>query len=79
MNANERGTEMRKYGIQYETQQYPVRYHRTIKAAIRDMRSCKAAARRGEDCQNIFICPEQDGMRSPLTMDERAAIFGMDA
>lgn len=51
----------RRYSVKYQLSDQPVgRWHRTINAALRDLRSCEAAARRGGDQQAIYIV-DDDG------------------
>jgi len=43
------------YGIKYQKIDYPVRTHRTINAAERDLNSCRALANRNGDRQSIRV------------------------
>jgi hypothetical protein len=56
------------YAVQYQLSDIPVpRAHRTLRAALRDLRSCQRAARDGGDEQAIYIV-QSDGW--PLTEEE---------
>jgi len=62
---------MRIYAVKYELAAQPVdREHRTLKAAIRDWRSCRAAADEGGDEQAIAIVGRDDGEPGNATRDE---------
>lgn len=48
------------YGVKYQLHDNPVRWHRTLTAALRDLRACRRAARGGGDRQAIYIV-DMDG------------------
>ena len=48
------------YQVKYQLSDTPVgRPHRTMKAAIRDLKSCMRAAANGGDCQAIYIIDDE--------------------
>jgi len=48
--------EKQKYAVKYQLSNDPVnRWHRSIKAAIRDLKSCQRAAINGGDTQGIYL------------------------
>jgi hypothetical protein len=66
---------MRTYAVKYELAAQPVdREHRTLKAAIRDWRSCRAAADEGGDEQAITVVVYEKGTRVNATRDEVIAM-----
>lgn len=49
-------TKKPKYAVKYQLSNNPVnRWHRSIKAAIRDLKSCQRAAKIGGDTQGIYL------------------------
>ena len=55
--------EMTTYAVRYQLHDSPVsRRHRSLAAAQRDLDRCRASARRGGDCQDIWI-EDNDGRR----------------
>lgn len=53
---------MTRYHVQYQLHDQPIgTAHRTIRAAVRHMRACQAAATRGGDCQAIDTIVMEDG------------------
>ena len=61
------------YSIKYQLSDVSVRSHKTLRAAVSDLRSCQRAARDGGDQQGIsIVATDDDGPRTdgPLNMTE---------
>lgn len=60
-----------EYRVKHQLSSSPCgRAHRTLTAAIRDLRACERAARAGGDCQGIGIVAYEDGCLRELTETE---------
>ena len=68
---------MRKYHVRYELSNCCVaRGHRSFRAALQDLRSCRAAAAKGGDSQGIHLEAWDGNARMQLTDAEWAATEG---
>ena len=55
------GLKMVTYSVEYQLGTGPVgRWHRSLKAAYRDLHECERAAKRGGDCQDIWLVSSDD-------------------